>query len=721
MNKRHHSIGYNKSIKLKNLLIIASIILLLILIIVILGVTGNLTKLMGNSVTNYYCEDSTYVLEGDKCVKQIKGTYALLGDVNLNGKIDEDDLKLLKEYADLVFYHNEDSTTLSDLQIFAADVNEDQEVFYNDETILRHYLQDSIGSNGAYSSTIGVKRVCDIDYDLVKNECIKKDIKDALIKADNKKGNDSSSDSIKNNDVKTDDVNNNNVETSNLKKLTINFDGNGGRNSIKQQYTSIGANVKIKNNTFSKDGYIFTGWKVKNWNQYLCYINEEKTSVDYKYDRCENYYGYVILSDEQEINTDSIVPSPYNTYIDSITLVAQWKKGTTYNSNNNRISVTITDNIGEIIKDSQDYKSSDYEVSMQSQIQNGYSYGYGNVTITANIEKNNDKKYYYRWISYRYDNVYYQTSCQILDKDVLTTKLDTNFGSTKGRYIIYDDAKCQKELFKVDTKKYLVKKSLVGNETINRVDASINAVSAKTRNVQTGKYTVNNNVSNTIYFPNDTTITYKFKFDVYDTSKKFYYHLIVYVDSDRKKEVDECREIPKNGEITKDIRMYASDSSRTNDIYNYYKIINLSVYSDNKCQNFEYQAPGNLDKTVYDSGREIHFQTFDVKYYANGGKFDYSNTQYLTVKYLFNYNNPVFFRNNYILYKNGYELSGYKVKYSDGRYLCYSDKSKKNNARLAESECNKNGYVIYNPKSVLSRTTSIDKEELTFIAQWKKK
>lgn len=42
---------------------------ILIIALIALVSTGSLSKLMGNSVTSYYCENTEYELEGTNCVK----------------------------------------------------------------------------------------------------------------------------------------------------------------------------------------------------------------------------------------------------------------------------------------------------------------------------------------------------------------------------------------------------------------------------------------------------------------------------------------------------------------------------------------------------------------------------------------------------------------------------------------------------------------------------
>ena len=68
----------------------------LVALVAVLITTGSFSKLMGNSVTDYYCEDQSYSLDGTNCVKKTIKKAALLGDVDEDGKVTAKDLKKLE-------------------------------------------------------------------------------------------------------------------------------------------------------------------------------------------------------------------------------------------------------------------------------------------------------------------------------------------------------------------------------------------------------------------------------------------------------------------------------------------------------------------------------------------------------------------------------------------------------------------------------------------------
>ena len=125
-------------------------------ILVILISTGGISKLMGNSVTEYYCEDSTYNLDGTDCVKTITKKAALLGDINSDEKVDNTDLNVLNNYV-----KDQKSVTLSEIQLKAADINSDGMISELDVQILEGFFSKVAATYAELSEKIGVERLCE--------------------------------------------------------------------------------------------------------------------------------------------------------------------------------------------------------------------------------------------------------------------------------------------------------------------------------------------------------------------------------------------------------------------------------------------------------------------------------------------------------------------------------------------------------------------------------
>ena len=114
------------------------------ILIVLIGVTlissGSLNRLMGNSITRYVCEDSTYTLNGNKCTKLIKEKANILGDVNKDTIVNTADVMIINASIKNV-------KALDDLAKVLADVNKDGNVDENDITIVSDYVKGISNDN----------------------------------------------------------------------------------------------------------------------------------------------------------------------------------------------------------------------------------------------------------------------------------------------------------------------------------------------------------------------------------------------------------------------------------------------------------------------------------------------------------------------------------------------------------------------------------------------
>ncbi len=137
----------------------------------ILIVGGNITNLMGNSVTTnkYYCEEKGYVLKDNKCYGDFKYDAMILGDVNNSGDVDNKDVSTLAS-----FINKEEGYVFDDFRFSASDLNKDGNVDNNDLKILQDYLNKS-----NTSTSIGLSYVCPADYKLNDTSCEKSDVVDA--------------------------------------------------------------------------------------------------------------------------------------------------------------------------------------------------------------------------------------------------------------------------------------------------------------------------------------------------------------------------------------------------------------------------------------------------------------------------------------------------------------------------------------------------------------
>ena len=163
-----------KKNKVTFIIVISFIVLLIVFMIYeLIARNTGMKSLMGNSLTTsfYYCEDNSYTLNNDKCVKTETASSNILGDVNLDGKVDNSDLELLNNYL-------AKTVDLTDIQLTAADVNSDGILSVGDAENIRLYVTGH-NSGSEYLSKIGISIICPKDYTDKDNSCIKENIVDA--------------------------------------------------------------------------------------------------------------------------------------------------------------------------------------------------------------------------------------------------------------------------------------------------------------------------------------------------------------------------------------------------------------------------------------------------------------------------------------------------------------------------------------------------------------
>lgn len=143
-----------------------SLIFIIVLILVILLGGVNFKSIMGNSVVEifYYCDDKSYTLESNKCIKSDTVPVIVLGDVNLDGTVSDADLILLNGYL-------AKTSQLTENQLIASDVNSDGIISVGDSENIRLYVNGHT-TGSEYLSKIGNAYVCPKNYELKGNICV---------------------------------------------------------------------------------------------------------------------------------------------------------------------------------------------------------------------------------------------------------------------------------------------------------------------------------------------------------------------------------------------------------------------------------------------------------------------------------------------------------------------------------------------------------------------
>lgn len=161
----------------KKLMIIAVPVVVILLVVGFISI-DSVTHLMGNSATGnkYTCEDSTFELKGNKCVKQVNEKAYLIGDVNKDGAIDVLDTVLLQK-------NFSGKVALDDYQKILGDVNKDGVVDTVDLAYINKYIGS--GTTGTLGATNYINQyACREGLELKGETCNGTIVVDAIYKED---------------------------------------------------------------------------------------------------------------------------------------------------------------------------------------------------------------------------------------------------------------------------------------------------------------------------------------------------------------------------------------------------------------------------------------------------------------------------------------------------------------------------------------------------------
>lgn len=189
--------------------------------------------LKNNSFNNelYYCIDSSYTLIKNTCTKYVANKAYILGDVNLDNSVDFNDINVIKEFLD-------EKKELNSLQLKLADINQDSQVEMDDVSFLQEHISNEVDN-------IEKKLICDENYQLDKDICIKKVASEAL-KLDYLKGDINQNNKLDSMDLTLLDNYINNV--SNLTETQMKIaDYNDDQTINEKDYDKLKKQIKNKN------------------------------------------------------------------------------------------------------------------------------------------------------------------------------------------------------------------------------------------------------------------------------------------------------------------------------------------------------------------------------------------------------------------------------------------------------------------------------------------
>ena len=166
--KNHVGRPSNEELKLRrNKKIIMVLIPVVFLVAIVLTfMSGSFKNLMGNSVIQFECENGSKPFEqnGNQVCK-VSENAILLGDANLDGKLDSNDIILMQKVVS-------DDLKINEYQFAAADINKNDNIESLDIELLTKYLngEEVISTYKTYN--LGTEKTCIKGYQLTDNKCV---------------------------------------------------------------------------------------------------------------------------------------------------------------------------------------------------------------------------------------------------------------------------------------------------------------------------------------------------------------------------------------------------------------------------------------------------------------------------------------------------------------------------------------------------------------------
>ena len=604
--KRHVGRPSNEELKRRRnkKILLFSIPIILVVIIVAFISSNTLSKLMGNSVVadDYYCEDSSYELRGTECIKTTVKKSGLYADVNSDEVIDDNDLNILNNYV-----KDNNSVSLTPLQLKAADINSDGMVSELDVQILESNFTKVSGSGSSYSERIGIERICEGNDTLNGNDCINVQTISAKKKIVNKKNDDESIGSKTNNSIENNNVQNQastpvivslkpeddqtNLKVNRTYRINVDFD----IKDTSKQYYYIWTNYlygEVNYKTECKPviqgehggGFKVTGPRkvnVRIYSDSSCKTEISSTeSKDYTCDGCQNMVNVSFKPQDDNIS------APYNTkyklnvnfdvndtsrdyyyvwsaYLNGVknseTKCTKITPGEHYGSihlNGKRI-VNVTVYSDSSCKNkirsfsSKQYVCSDCDKSVDVELKpqdKKTSFVKGTkYKMNVNFQINDTSKdYYYIWYSFLNGTNNSKTKCTKITNGEHYGSFTVD-GTKKVQVMIYSDSSCQSKIKTVSSDTY---------KCSNCAPLSI-SIGKNLSSSQTKGTIIHNSV----------------KFNLMDKSSPQYYYVWRTYTDGLNTYTSDCQKVVYGRELVKDLTINGTRKGT------------ITVYTDNKCKN----------------------------------------------------------------------------------------------------------------------------------------
>ena len=445
--------------KLFNKVFLIPTIISVIFIILMLVVVGSsnviYNSIMSNSVTSayYYCEDLSYTLKGDKCVKNEYSDQLLVGDANLDGNFDIKDVTYIQLYINNRI--NFDASAL-----LVSDVNKDGSVNDADLELIQKTITNSSNvTNGSPSSignsskyAIGKDKICPEGYLKNSDRCYKRSVVNA-IKVDFMVGD-------INSDKKVDEIdadllnkylNGNYILNDTQKKSAdLNQDNIIDINDLNQINAII-----IENDKNSVSAIIST---LNNTNLNALYVNT-KVEFGAKFNVSgtkKYYYKWLDVKNDNNVleSKCTMIPnSRYSKYTITATDINEYVLLKIYNDSNcsNQINSYKTSQIK--IKEEVSSVTLNYKLLSPTLTTNIVKKG-TELKFYAKFDVVGSKSYYYKWNIYNNNKVINNVSCTKVTTNEMRPSLKVTAKDVYGKWQVYSDTACTNLISSYETEKY---------------------------------------------------------------------------------------------------------------------------------------------------------------------------------------------------------------------------------------------------------------------------
>ena len=444
----------------KRFILPSFISLIVIFLFVVISTNGNRiynsvvnNSIWGNSVSSsyFYCEDSTYILKGDKCIKNEYSNQLLVGDANLDGIFDITDSTYVQLYINNKLSFDESAKTV-------CDVNKDGVVDITDYTMIQKALSSSSITNGSPNSVndtsrynIGKDKVCLNGYVKNNGKCLKKITVNA-IKVDFIYG-----------DINSDSK----VDEADTNILSNYLNGSYNLNDIQLRIADINqdgivdiTDLNLINSTINENDKNSISVDLSTSSNLNSVVINSKVDVSATFNVTSNrkyyYKWFDIKKTDNVVETEckAIPNNKLDTYSINATDNNEYVLLKVYNDSkcNNQINLYKTEEIKiieEVSSINLDYKLVSPLLTTNIVNKDTELKFYGKFNVEGS------KDYYYKWDVYKNSKLSNNSKCiKVINDTTINSSMKVDGKDTYGVFNIYKDSSCNNLVNSYETERY---------------------------------------------------------------------------------------------------------------------------------------------------------------------------------------------------------------------------------------------------------------------------